>query len=99
MMGVGGGSVMIPAMVILAGMPQHLAQGTALLAMAPIALIGAFTHYRLGNVHIYLSLGLVGGATVGGFLGGTLASMLPDFSLRLIFAAIGICMGTSYTRR
>ena len=98
MMGVGGGSVMIPAMVILAGMPQHLAQGTSLLAMVPVGITGALTHYRLGNIHAYLVAGLAVGAVAGGFLGGTVANLLPDFSLKLIFACIGIWMGVRYAR-
>ena len=93
MMGVGGGSVMIPAMVILAGMPQHLAQGTSLLAMVPVGMVGSFTHYRLGNVHVYLALGLAVGAIAGSFLGGSTAVLLPDFYLKLIFRCDGYLDG------
>ena len=99
MMGVGGGSVMIPAMVILAGMEQHVAQGTSLLAMVPVGITGAFTHYRLGNVRKYLAFGLAGGAIAGGFVGGTVANRLPEFYLKLIFAVIGIWMGIKYLRK
>ena len=98
MMGVGGGTVMIPPMVILAGMPQHLAQGTSLLAMVPIGMIGAFTHYRLGSVRVYLALGLAAGGMVGSFLGASVAVMLPDFYLKAIFATVGIWMGVKYVR-
>jgi len=99
MMGVGGGSIMIPAMVILAGMEQHLAQGTSLLAMVPVGITGAFTHYRLGNVRKYLAFGLAGGAIAGGFVGGTVANRLPELYLKLIFAVIGIWMGIKYVRK
>ncbi len=98
MMGVGGGSVMIPAMVILAGMPQHLAQGTSLLAMVPVGITGAVTHHRLGNIHTYLAAGLALGAIVGSFLGGSIAILLPDFYLKLIFALAGVVMGVKYVR-
>jgi uncharacterized protein len=98
MMGVGGGSVMIPAMVILAGMPQHLAQGTSLLAMIPVGITGAFTHYKLGNVQTSLVLGLVAGAIVGGFFGGTVANLLPEIYMKVIFAIIGVIMGVKYLR-
>jgi len=50
MMGVGGGTIMVPAMVLLAGIGQHTAQGISLLAMIPAGGVGAFTHWRLGNV-------------------------------------------------
>ncbi len=98
MMGVGGGGIMIPGLVILAGMEQHLAQGTSLLAMVPIGLTGAFTHYRLGNVAVHLALGLAAGATVGAYFGGSVANFLPEFHLRLVFAALGIWMGVRHVR-
>lgn len=99
MLGVGGGMVMIPPMVILAGMPQHLAQGTSLLAMVPVSVTGAWTHHRLGNVEADLALGLIAGALVGGYLGGTTANLLPDLYLKLIFATITIYMAWRYIRR
>jgi len=99
MMGVGGGTVMIPPMVILAGMPQHLAQGTSLLAMVPVSITGALTHYKLGNVQTDLAPGLVIGAVVGGYLGGTTAHLLPELYLKLIFAAVLVWIAVQYIRR
>ncbi|HEY3275524.1 MAG TPA: sulfite exporter TauE/SafE family protein [Syntrophorhabdaceae bacterium] len=98
MMGVGGGVVMVPLMVMLAGMGQHLAQGTSLLAMVPISISGAFTHYRLGNVRKDIAWGLAAGALAGGFLGAVSAGALPDAYLRVIFAAVGIWMALRYLR-
>jgi uncharacterized protein len=99
MMGVGGGTIMIPPMVILAGMPQHLAQGTSLLAMVPVSVSGALTHYRLGNVQVDLLYGLVVGAVVGGYIGGTAANLLPELYLKLIFSAVLIWMALKYIRK
>jgi uncharacterized protein len=98
MMGVGGGGVMVPPMVILAGMSQHMAQGTSLLAMVPIAISGALTHWRLGNVDTHVAGGLIVGALVGGYLGATAANMLPELYLKLIFAGIAVWIGTRYIR-
>ena len=50
MMGVGGGSFMIPMMVIFAGITQHTAQGISLLAMIPASTVGAWTHWQEGNI-------------------------------------------------
>lgn len=88
MMGVGGGTIMVPAMVLLSGMDQHTAQGTSLLAMVPASLVGAYTHYRLGNVDTLLAPGLVPGVLLGTFLGGEGAHFMPETTLRLVFAAV-----------
>lgn len=98
MMGVGGGGIMIPLMVLLAGMEQHLAQGTSLLVMAPAAMIGALTHYRLGNVRSHIIWGLAPGAIAGGYLGAATANLLPELYLTIVFCAVGAWMGFRYIR-
>ena len=98
MMGVGGGAIMIPAMVLLAGFDQHVAQGTALLVMVPTGSAGAYTHWKLGNVRTTLLWGLVPGVLVGSFLGASLAHTLSDGALRMIFAAVLIWTGVRYLR-
>ncbi len=99
MMGVGGGSIMVPALVLLVGHTQHTAQGSSLLAMVPGGGVGAFTHWRLGNVVTGLLLGLIPGIMVGTFVGGSLANILQEASLRFIFAAVLIWLGVRDIRR
>jgi uncharacterized membrane protein YfcA len=94
MMGVGGGAIMVPALVLLVGHTQHTAQGTSLLAMVPAGSMGAFTHWRLGNVVTKIVPGLMLGIILGTYLGGTLAHMLSEANLRYIFAAVLIWLGT-----
>lgn len=96
MMGVGGGTVMIPPMVLLGGMGQHLAQGTSLLAMIPVGISGALTHHKLGNVKTDMVAGLIVGAVIGGYLGGTAANLLPEIYLRYVFATVLILIGLRY---
>ena len=98
MMGVGGGSIMVPAMVLLAGFPQVLAQGSSLLAMVPAGAVGAYTHFRLGNVVRGLLPGLIPGILVGTFAGSTFALRLPEVALRLTFAAVLVWTGSKYLR-
>jgi hypothetical protein len=98
MMGVGGGTIMVPAMVLLAGFSQHLAQGSSLLAMVPAGGVGAYTHWKLGNVVTKLLAGLIPGILIGTWLGGTLAHRLPESALRVIFAAVLIWTGLRYLR-
>ncbi|OPY71964.1 MAG: Sulfite exporter TauE/SafE [Syntrophorhabdus sp. PtaU1.Bin058] len=98
MMGVGGGVIMIPPMVLLLGMHQQLAQGTSLLAMVPISMTGAFTHHRLGNVRLNIAAGISVGALAGGYLGGTVANILPELYLKVIFSVVLVWMGQRYVR-
>jgi hypothetical protein len=98
MMGVGGGSIMVPSMVLLAGFPQVLAQGSSLLAMVPAGAVGAYTHWRLGNVVTRLLPGLVPGILVGTFAGSSLALRLPEVVLRVVFAAVLVWTGSKYVR-
>ncbi len=93
MMGVGGGAIMVPALVLLLGHSQYTAQGSSLLAMVPGGSVGAYTHWRLGNVVLRVLPGLIPGILLGTYLGGSLAHLLSEADLRLIFAAVLIWMG------
>lgn len=93
MMGVGGGAIMVPAMILLLGYSQHLAQGTSLVAMIPACTAGSITHWRLGNIQANLLAGLIAGAVAGTCLGAVTANFLPDGQLRIAFAAVLILMG------
>ncbi len=96
MMGVGGGTIMIPVMVILAGFSQHVAQGTSLLVMVPAGGIGAITHCKMGNVASEILYGLIPGIILGTFLGGNIANIIPNDILRLIFALMITFLGLRY---
>lgn len=96
MMGVGGGAVMIPAMVIFIGLDQHTAQGSSLLTMVPTGIAGAWTHFRLGNIQTHLLAGLIAGVFIGTYMGGNIAHMLREGTLRTIFGSMLIWTGTRY---
>ncbi len=93
MMGVGGGAIMVAAMVLFMGFSQHTAQGSALLAMVPAGAVGAYTHWRLGNVVTRVLPGLILGIIIGTFGGSSLALHLSEAHLRLVFAAMLIWLG------
>lgn len=98
MMGVGGGTIMIPSMALLAGFGQHVAQGTALLVVVPVGIVGALAHHELGNVAKSCLPGLIPGILLGVFLGGHLAGFIPDTPLRLVFIAAILLLGIRYVR-
>ncbi len=93
MMGVGGGSLMIPGMVLLAGFNQYTAQGSSLLAMIPAGTVGAFTHWRQGNVDRSALSGLIPGIITGTFAGSLFAHYLPEMLLILVFTAVLLWTG------
>jgi uncharacterized membrane protein YfcA len=93
MMGVGGGSIMVPAMVLLVGDSQYTAQGSSLLAMVPTGSAGAYTHWRLGNVVLRVLPGLIPGIMIGAYGGASLAHLCSEANLRLIFAVVLIWLG------
>ena len=98
MMGVGGGAIMVPVMVLLAGFSQHVAQGTSLLVMVPAGVVGALTHRRLGNVVHELLWGLIPGLLLGAYLGGNFADLLPENVLRNMFSVVILWIGLRYAR-
>ena len=98
LLGIGGGAFMVPAMVLVVGMSQHMAQGSSLLCMIPAGAVGAYTHWGLGNVAKPLLPGLVGGTLIGALLGGIAANLLPETILRLVFAVVMIWIGIQYMR-
>jgi uncharacterized membrane protein YfcA len=93
LMGLGGGSVMIPIMVLLLGMTQQQAHGTSLAVMIPpvtLPAVIAYYHARdpetgKRNVDLVVALWMAIGVLVGSYSGGKLANFLPKDQLRLVF--------------
>ena len=74
---------MVPMMVLFAGITQHTAQGISLLAMIPASTVGAWTHWKRGNIRTSRLPGLVAGVLAGVFVGGSFAHLIPERELRL----------------
>lgn len=84
--GIGGGIILIPALVFLAGLSQHDAQGTTLAIMLlPIGLMAVIPYYRNGHIHPYIAALVVAGFLAGGYLGASFAVSLPVMALRKAF--------------
>jgi len=85
--GLGGGVVIIPALVFLFGMTQQQAQGTTLALMVPpIGILAAYRYYQNGNVDIKVAALICLGFIFGGWIGAKLAVNLPQDALKKIFA-------------
>ena len=86
MFGIGGGTILIPAMVYLFGLTQHQAQGTTLAIMVPpIGLLAALRYYYSGNVKLGMAGFICIGFLVGGLLGAQLIHAVPDPMLKRLF--------------
>jgi uncharacterized membrane protein YfcA len=86
--GVGGGIMFVPALVLFAGLSQLEAEATSLLAIVPVATMGAWRQHRYGNLRLRAGL-LVGGLAVGGSVAGVaIANVVPERGLELGFAAL-----------
>lgn len=88
LLGVGSGTVMIPALVLIWGFGQKSAQGMALASMVPLALIGALRYWKNPEVelnHLVITL-IVLGAAAGTIMGTELVARLPATLLRKSFA-------------
>ena len=88
LLGVGGGVVFVPALVVLFGLEQHLAQGTSLAAIVPTTIIASIRHARHGRVDWNLVVPLAAGGVAGGVLGALLALDLAPALLRRLFVAL-----------
>ena len=84
--GVGGGIIMVPTLVVLAGFSQHMAQGVSLAAMVPTALVGAYRYWQGGNVNIWIALAVCIGSIPAARVGAEVAQRLPQTTLRTLFA-------------
>ncbi|HEV7943015.1 MAG TPA: TSUP family transporter [Solirubrobacteraceae bacterium] len=99
LLGVGGGIVFIPGLVLVLGVSQHVAEGTSLLAILPVVIVGAANQRRYGNVRQRDAL-LVGILSLGGAAGGVaLANALSGKALQIAFAALMLVIAVHLLRR
>ena len=86
LIGIGGGVIIVPALVFLCGFTQHQAQGTTLALMVPpIGLPAAWTYFKQGQVHFEVAMLICVGFFMGGFLGAKLATGTSNVMLERVF--------------
>ena len=89
LIGIGGGIIMVPALVLFMKYSQHLSQGTALTAMLPpIGILAAYEYYKNGYVNLPVAAFISIGFIAGGFLGAKMAIPVNDVLLRKIFGVV-----------
>jgi uncharacterized membrane protein YfcA len=99
LLGVGGGILFVPALTLVLDLSQVKAEATSLLAIIPVALVGAARQQRYGNVALRdgVVIGILSAAGVAG--GVAAANALPQRTLRILFAAVMLLVAAQFLRR
>jgi len=99
LLGIGGGALFVPALVLFLGLSQLEAQATSLLAIVPVAFVGAARQHRYGNLRVRDGLVMGGLATAGAAGGVALANALPERALEVSFAMLQFVVAAQLVRR
>jgi len=94
LLGIGGGVLLVPALLLIWACSMHTAIGTSLAVITVCSLAAATRHFMLGNVDLGLAGALAVGAVVGSFfIGAPLAEMLPEETLKKAFGVLLVVVG------
>jgi uncharacterized membrane protein YfcA len=99
LLGVGGGVLFVPGLVLVLGLSQISAESTSLLAIIPVAIVGAWRQRGYGNVRLRQGLILGALSPIGVVGGAELANVLPARALELSFAAVQLVFAVGLARR
>jgi len=95
--GVGGGIIVVPALVLLFGFGQHMAQGTSLAVLIPpVGLLAMIQYYRRGEVDLRAAILIAAGLVIGAILGAKVALGLPQVTLKRLFGVILLITSLRY---
>jgi len=93
-LGLGGGAIMVPALVLLFGLTQHQAQGTSLAVMLPpIFLLAVLRYYWAGHVKVQMALFIALGFIAGAFWGAHFVQGIPAAGLKKTFGIVLMLLG------
>ncbi|BAY14815.1 hypothetical protein NIES2109_40450 [Nostoc sp. HK-01] len=99
MFGIGGGAIMVPAMVLLLGMDQKFATGTSIAAqILPIGILGAAVYHRSGNINIKYAVMIALGLVVGNLFGALFANQpfISSETMKKLYGIFLLLIGARY---
>jgi len=89
LVGIGGGLIIVPALVYFLGMSQHSAQGTTLAMLTiPVGILGAYNYYTQGHVNTKALLLIACTFVIGSFVGSKLALSIDQKTLKKVFGFV-----------
>jgi len=87
--GIGGGVVIVPALIYILGFPQHMAQGTSLfLMLPPIGILAFMNYYKAGHVNLTYGIIIAVAFVLGGYFGSKLSLKLSPAIVKSIFGLV-----------
>jgi uncharacterized protein len=98
MLGVGGGILFVPALVIFLGLSQVDAEATSLLAIIPVALVGAASQRRYGNLRLRDAVVLGALAVPGAVAGVAVVNAIPERVVEVLFALLMLYVASRMVR-
>jgi uncharacterized membrane protein YfcA len=95
LVGVGGGIIVVPALVYILGFSQHQAQGTSLgLLLLPVGILAVLNYYKKGYIDIKVVLIMSVAFIIGGYFGSRYSLSLSQETVKKIFAVIMLAVAT-----
>ncbi|KJE26147.1 sulfite exporter TauE/SafE family protein [Geobacillus kaustophilus] len=91
--GIGGGSLMVPAMIVLFRFPPHVAVATSMLMIFLSSLVGSTTHVAMGNVQWWFALALIPGVWIGAKTGAWINKRMPSRMLVVVLRMVLVLLG------
>jgi uncharacterized protein len=99
LLGVGGGVLFVPALSIFLGLGQVDAEATSLLAIMPMALVGAWRQHGYGNLRVRDGAILGAAAIPGAIAGVAIVNVLPERLVKIAFAGLMLVIAAQMVRR
>lgn len=99
LLGVGGGALFVPALTVFLGLSQVDAEATSLLAIVPVALVGALRQRENGNVDVRTGAALGALGAAGAVAGAAIANAVPQRALEVAFALFILFVAARLVRR
>ncbi len=97
MFGLGGGVIIVPALMLIVGFSIKMAAGTSLAALLlPVGLLGAIEYYRQGQINVAAAIFLLIGLFIGTFFGAKITLTLPDLFIKRAFGVLLLVLAVRY---
>jgi len=93
-MGIGGGTILIPTLVLFYHLPQQQAQGVNLVVFLPVAVIALITHKKKGNIDFSFAKLIILGGIFGAIIGSIIAIKIDPLKLRKYFGFFLLIIGS-----